>query len=183
MEGASPLSVDLPLDFERDFIWTWYRDCLLTKRAVDALRKNRVTGFETLPVTARFRQSLLEPPELFELRVTGWGGIAPLSSGVRLIKHCEHCGHLVYSGFKDATKLFDPGLWDGSDFFMIWPLPAFIFLTERAKNVIERAGLEGAIFVPAEKLPPTDGTLGPGRLSHWMPKERAHELGELYGIE
>ena len=178
------LSVDLPRDFERDFIWTWHSDCLLTKRAVDVLRKNRVTGFETLPITARFKQSLVKPPELFELRVIGWAGIAPLSSGVRLVEHCEHYGHLVYSGFKDPTKLFDPGLWDGSDFFMIWPLPRFIFLTQRAKSVIERAGLQGAIFVPVEKLSPTnDGTLSPGRLSHWMPKERAHELGELYGIE
>jgi len=150
------LSVDLPRDFERDFIWTWHSDCLLTKRAVDVLRKNRVTGFETLPITARFKQSLVKPPELFELRVIGWAGIAPLSSGVRLVEHCEHYGHLVYSGFKDPTKLFDPGLWDGSDFFMIWPLPRFIFLTERAKNVIERAGLEGAILVPAEKLPASE---------------------------
>jgi hypothetical protein len=178
------LSVDLPRDFERDFIWTWHSDCLLTKRAVSALRKNRVTGFETLPVTARFRQSLLDPPELFELRVTGWAGIAPLSSGVRLVEHCEHCGLLVYSNFKDATQLIDLKLWDGSDFFMIWPLPRFIFLTERAKNVIERAGLEGAIFVPAEKLPASEHRhLSPGRLSYWMSKERAHELDELYGIE
>ena len=67
---------------------------------------------------------------------------------------------------------------------MIWPLPRFIFLTERAKNVIERASLEGAIFLPVEKVPPTDDvTLSRGRLSHWMPRERAHELGELYGIE
>jgi hypothetical protein len=32
-------------------------------------------------------------------------------------------------------------LWDGSDFFMVWPLPRFIFVTEKAKNVVERAGL------------------------------------------
>jgi hypothetical protein len=94
------LSVDLPRDFERDFIWTWHSDCLLTKRAVNALKRNHVTGFETLPVTARFRQSLLDLPELFELRVTGWGGIAPLSSGIRLLEHCEHCGLLESSYFR-----------------------------------------------------------------------------------
>ena len=75
------------------------------------------------------------------------------------------------AGSKDVAKLFDPGLWDGSDFFMIWLLPRYIVLTERAKNVIERAGLEGAIFVPVEKLPPSKHRhLSPGRLSHWMSK-------------
>jgi hypothetical protein len=103
---------------------------------------------------------------------------------VRLVEHCEHCGLLTYSSFKDATKLIDLNLWDGSDFIMVWPLPRFIFVTERAKNVIERAGLEGAVFVPIEKLLPSKHRhLSPGRLSYWMPKERAHQLGELYGIE
>jgi hypothetical protein len=73
-------------------------------------------------------------------------------------------------------------LWDGSDFFMVWPLPRFIFLTDKAKQVIDSTELEGAIFVPVEKLPVTEHrTLGPGRLSYWMPKERAYELGGSMG--
>lgn len=177
------LSVDLPIDFERDFIWTWHSDCLVTKHAVEVFNENRLTGFETRPVTARFRQSLLDPPELFELCVTGWAGIAPLASGVRLIERCEYCGLLVYSNFRDPSKLIDPALWDGSDVFMVWPLPRFVLLSDRAKRVIERSDLEGAIYVPVEQLPVSDRTLGPGRLSYRMPKERAYELGGLYGIE
>ena len=64
---------------------------------------------------------------------------------------------------------------------MVWPLPRFIFITDRVRQLIEAHGLTGCRFVMPEELADMDG-FGPGRLSYWMPEKRARNLGEPLGI-
>jgi hypothetical protein len=52
-----------------------------------------------------------------------------------------------------------------------------------AAQIIRRERLTGIKLLPASEVRlRSGGTLGPGRLSHWMPEKRARELGEPLGI-
>jgi hypothetical protein len=164
-----------------DIVWTWSHSCLVQDRVLGLFRKAGLTGFEPRPVTARFKHSRAEkPPTLWELVVTGWAGMAPPESGVRLIEHCPTCKHCVYSGISDPLRFVNEEAWDGSDFFIVWPYPNCRFVTPRVKKLIEDEGLTGAVFVPLMSIK-ADG-FSPGRLSYWMPEARARELGEPLGI-
>ncbi|HXG59893.1 MAG TPA: hypothetical protein VNO22_00835 [Planctomycetota bacterium] len=69
----------------------------------------------------------------------------------------------------------DPSQWDGSDFFMIWPMPRYIFITEKVARLIQDEGWVGARIYPMEELKPCEG-FAPGKRSYSMPEERAQKL-------
>jgi hypothetical protein len=48
--------------------------------------------------------------------------------------------------------LIDPGQWDGSDFFTIWPLPKCIFVSARVTDVIRAECYQGVKLVPADEV-------------------------------
>jgi len=177
------LSIVLRGEGVEDFVWTWYSECLLQDHVLNLFRRSGFTGFEVKPVEARFRRpSEQEPPRLWELIVTGWGGMAPSESGIRLIEHCPSCGLLHYSAGTNPKRLIDVSQWDGNDFFMVWPLPGFMFVTDRVARVIRENRLGGAVLRQPGELD-LSGGFGPGRLSYWMPEQRARELGGSLGID
>jgi hypothetical protein len=159
-----------------DFVWTWMSDCLIKESVIEDLKREGCTGFQTRPVKVTVKGApRAKLPIYRELVVTGWGGEARPESGVKLLKTCPDCRLETYSGFKDARKLMDESKWDGSDFFIIWPLPKFIFVTEKVVQLIQEKGWVGARTYPLEdvKLQQVD-TLSPGPLSKWQ--ERAKKL-------
>jgi hypothetical protein len=177
-----PLSVLLVRTNVQDFVWTWYSECLIQDHVLDLFREEGLTGFDVKPVKARFKKKSTDiPPRLWEVVVTGWGGMAPEESGVRLKEICVGCGLSRYYGFHDGSLLINKDQWDGSDFFMVWPYPRFIFVTSRVGEVIKRHRLKGLQLIQPEALDRSDGA-GGGRLSYWMPDDRARELGEPLGI-
>jgi hypothetical protein len=179
------LAVVLPSLTVADFLWTWNSECLVQTHVVDLFRSEGITGFEVRPARARFENEPdLSPPELGELVVTGWGGVAPPESGVKLdeIASCRACGLLVYSSFTDPSRLVDKRQWDGSDVFVVWPLPKFVFVTRRVAQLIKAHELTGVSLEVPEQLRPSGSTISPGRLSYRMPEARARELGEHLGI-
>lgn len=195
------LSVRLTSTVVSDFVWTWHSECLIRDHVLAAFREQGFTGFDVRSVAARYKRrgdrrdpcddnpgvetrvaSQTEVPRLWELVVTGWGGAAPPESGVHLASTCDACGLLVYSGITDPQRLIDASQWDGSDFFMVWPLPLYIFVTDRVAEFIERRRFRGAQLRPLAELRRTTNGFGPGRLSLWMPDERARLLGEPLGI-
>ena len=180
------LSVALRGRGVEDFVWTWLSECLVQDRVLELFKASGFTGFDVKPVKAKFkRASAGDPPSLWELVVTGWAGMAPAETGIKLIEECRACGLLRYSGCPNPGRLIDAAQWDGSDFFMVWPLPKFIFISDRVAQMIRDRSLTGAVLKR-----PTDifsglasgCGFGPGRLSHWMPEERARELGGALGI-
>jgi hypothetical protein len=175
------LSVVLPGRRVEDFVWTWLSECLIQDQVLALFQTKGFTGFEAKPVSARFKKGADLPPTLWELVVTGWGGLAPETSGIRLRERCDACGFLGYSGLQAPAQLIDESQWDGRDFFMVWPLPVFILVTDRVWAAIRDAKFTGAFLKPVNELAVTDG-YSPGRLSYWMPEKRAHELGDSLGI-
>ncbi len=166
-----------------DFVWVETGECLLQDRVLEVFRQEGVTGFDVQPVKARFEKSKKMPPPLWELKVRGWSGMAKPESGIRLnkAKCCEACGKIRYTGLTNPSKLMDLSQWDGSDFFIIWPLPRYNFVTDRLKRIIERHHLTGAEFTAMRDLETTDG-FGPPRLRSIFPEEQAKRLGEPLGI-
>ena len=177
------LSVWLANGSVQDFVWTWYSECLIQDHVLKFLHAESLTGFEVKPVKAKFKRwRPEEPPTLWELVVTGWAGVAPPASGIKLVTHCNACGHSSYSSFTNPEALVDESQWDGSDFFMVWPLPGFIFISERAGQLIRDRGLTGCVLKRMEQVKCGADTVGGGRLSYWMPDAHAHELGDPLGI-
>jgi hypothetical protein len=82
--------------------------------------------------------------------------------------------------------LIDDQQWDGSDFFIVWPLPGYRFTIDRVARAIREHQFTGVQFTAPESLDFNGRlfpqTLSPGRLSWWMPEPRARELGEPLGI-
>ncbi len=172
---------DGPLE---DFVWTWYSECLVQDYTLDILRENGVTGFDVKPVKARYEKSSEKPPRLWEICMTGWGGMARPSSGIQLdkAKSCGICGFLAYTALVHPEQLIDEKKWDGSDLFIVWPMPRFIMCSSRVMQIIIDHRLAGVRFTPTHELKVENYNFSPGRLSYWMPEKRARELGEPLGI-
>lgn len=153
------------------------------EHVLELLHSEGVTGFATKPVTAQFEHEAdSTPPRLFELVVTGWGGVAPERSGIKLEERCPACGLLTYSAFRDPSQLIERSQWDGSDLFIVWPLPKFIFVTERVARIFRSNELTGATLQCPNELTARGGSISPGRFSYRMPEARAIELAAHLGI-
>jgi len=177
------LSVILAPSAVRDFVWTWTNDILVSQRVLDLFKKYRVTGFQPMPAKTSYPKTIrARPPKLFELVVTGWGGWAAPAAGVSLVESCPACGDKIYA-IAEPRRLIDPAAWDGSDLFVVWPLPGYRFASDRLANILRQEKVSGVELVPAPKLPTERGAhVGPATLTACMPEDRARELSQRFGI-
>jgi hypothetical protein len=167
----------------RDFTWSWSHDILVSERILDVFLKHRVTGYEIQPAELSYSErSRGKPPVMYELIVTGWAGMASSAAGLTLANSCPACNHRNYA-IAEPSRLIDPASWDGSDLFIVWPLPLFRFVSDRLANILRDERIAGAKLVPAPEISFKRGNLAtPGRLLNWMPASRAHALGDKLGI-
>jgi hypothetical protein len=177
------LSLKLPGGTVEDLVWTWYSECLIQDHVLHVLKAKGFSGFEVKPAMARFAKGEdKRPPRLWELIVTGWAGLAPPESGIKLLEHCQACHHFRYFGLTHPEKVLDVSKWDGSDFFIVWPLPNFRFITERVRQTIQEERWQGVRLQKQQDLQTSGTGFSPGRLSYSMPDSRARQLGEPLGI-
>jgi hypothetical protein len=148
-----------------------------------------VSGFEVVPAEVR----LMFPHErhqavFWQLWVTGWGGISSPESGIRQLEDPNRPGKLVYGPCTNLRAIIDPRQWDGSDFFFVWPLPAFWWITPKVVDILQQNKLKWFRLVPPEQLTTlkeetVDGiAFMPGRLRYYFDDERARLIGEPLGI-
>ena len=141
-----------------DFSTTTFADIVVSDHALRVLREEGLTGFEvrpTLITSSHGANGLGELPTMWEFIVTGWGGVANEESGISLREFCPSCRHVVYNGLASPRSLRVSD-WDGSSFFLVWPMTRYCFLDGRAREVLERHGLSGVSFREIEDLEPTD---------------------------
>ena len=171
-----------------DIVWTQDHDCLIQPHLLTLLNEKGFTGFETKPVekiVAGNRKVDARNLSLHELVVMGWAGDASADSGVHLLSYCPHCHLSKFSGVSDPLRLIDLAQWDGSDFFQVWPLPQFIFVTERVAKFLENGKYKGCRLIPLERFESLYGTLGPGLPAHFKTHQRFkyNEHGEIENWE
>jgi hypothetical protein len=95
-----------------DFTFSWLSDVLVSRRVLDIFAKHQVTGFEVKPAKISYPATIeARPPDLFELVVTGWGGLAAAAAGVKLIKSCPGCGKKTYM-IAEPSRLIDATAWE-----------------------------------------------------------------------
>jgi hypothetical protein len=176
-----PLKLIGPVEPFSDFEWSVYSDVFVRREIATSLKNSGFTGIHFDEVEY---YSTTETPfgrDALELRVQGWGGMAPQTSGVRVIEQCPCCNHQVFTTATNPKNLFDPEIWDGSDFFIIWPLPRYIFVTQRVRDMIQSEGWSGPRIRPIADLAELNdrfiaGTLSPGHLEDWFDKEKADQI-------
>lgn len=144
-----------------DFVWTHSGECMIRDHVLRAFRHAGFTGFDVarVEITKMRRRPRAkehdtieeEPPRLWELVVTGWAGEAAPESGIRMTYYCEGCGHTRYSNPRHPEHLLDPAQWDGSDFFLIWPI-GFIFITDRVAQFLRDKRYKGWRVVRPDEI-------------------------------
>lgn len=189
-------------------LWTCGAELLLSRRVIDALARERCTGYVVHPISVQFRDAAsgctpdhdiehqpaarVDEPHAtyFKVTVTGWAGVAGEASGVRLISKCDGCGRLEYSGIHSPEHLLQESAWDGSDFAMLWPMPLRIFVSARAKELLHDIADHSLRFRTPRSIYDDSATLRemgvdgytPGRLVDWMPCAVARERGLSLGL-
>jgi hypothetical protein len=176
-------SVILPASGVKDFTWTWGGDIFISQRVLDLFKKYRVTGFEVRPARTAYPKAIkAQPPQLFELVVTGWGGFAARGAGMTLVEWCPGCVYKRYA-IKEPSRAIDHTAWDGSDLFIVWPMPRFRFASNRLATILREERVSGVKLIPAAEVPIERGArLGPGSVAHHMPERRARELEARFDV-
>jgi hypothetical protein len=176
---SRPIKVIGPVRPATDFEWTVYGDVLLSSQVGKTLHEAGFSGFELRPAEILTSTETPVGREVFELSPNGWGGVAPVESGVRVLEKCPFCKRQVFSGYTNPARLFDLDAWDGSDFFVIWPLPRRIMVTGRVGELFLKSGYTGARVRPLGDLPrAVAGKLGPGHLADWFDGARLAEISQ-----
>lgn len=179
-----PLRVIGPVRPLTDVEWTVYGDMLVPREIALAFQSVEFSGFKVRPVELFTTTETPIGREVFEVQIAGWGGHAPLESGIRVLTECPVCKRRVYTGFSDSTKLFNFDSWDGSDFFVIWPMPRYIFVTGRVREYMLKERFTGVRFEPIDKLVPSglgrlassSSRFSPGHLRDWFDKDRVEQI-------
>lgn len=207
---SDPLRIEIPRTRVYECQWGAPGECIITDPVLSALRDKGITGFDVQTVEAnwRVRNRLPDPtkedlgdyrghisrkvaaglpaiPDLWELKVRGWGGFLPESTGVQLTDFCQGCGALTYSKWPTGQFRVDETKWDGSDIFMAWPIPLYILISDRLAQLIRSMRWKGARIIRLQEIPGADSisdTLSPGPLTSHMADHLARQRGEPRGL-
>jgi hypothetical protein len=164
---------------DEQMIWTWGGECLVHESLVAEFRAHGFSGFQLKPATVRFREGRISR-SYQEIVVVGWAGIAPPESGIHVVRQCPKCHWKAYSNLIDGEHLVDWSQWTGEDFFMVWPLPTFILITERVTNFLRRERVKSYSLKALYRT--RDGFSVP-RLSSFLPNDLARKYGKPLGLE
>jgi hypothetical protein len=171
---------------DADLIWTWpVRQFIIAHdRFVARMQAEGFSGYSLRPATVRFRDGFLSD-EYKRLLITAWGGLARPESGVRLQQACPSCLFKSYSPLSDPGELIDRNQWSGEDFFVVWPMPYFIFVTGRLAAFLRSSGLKSfrlQALVKDAGPPFGRSGFGVGSLGENMPMQLALKYGGPLGI-
>jgi hypothetical protein len=114
-----------------DVVWTRYvGPVLLSEELVNTLHTEGITGWSTYPVEMKGKNG--EPlPTYCGLVVLGRCGPATSDHGTRVMKEFPGGFFPVQRGLS-----FDESSWDGSDVFMPVGATAYVFVTDRFREII-----------------------------------------------
>ncbi len=160
---------------------------LISDRLLKMLVEIRATGYEAIPADVK----LLFPHHrndavFWQLVVTGWGGVASPSSGISKLDD-RMFGKEKYTHCIDPSKIVDRTAWDGSDFFLVWPMPFDTWVSPRIIDLLVRERIRHYVVTPAKninfaRLDDDPIGFGPLPLACYFPDFQAHKVGAPLGI-
>jgi len=171
-----------------DVIWCGHYPVLISNRLLEIFRSAQVNGFEVLPAEVRLMFPHDPKDAIFwQLTVNGWGGVARPESGIHRVVDPKKPASLEYSACSDPSAIIDPSQWDGSDFFFVWPLVNYWWITPRVVDILSRHKMKRFKLRRPDELTfseSSDAKVGfrAKRLRHYLPEPRASEIGKPLGI-
>ena len=82
-------------------------------------------------------------PTMYQLIVTGKGGVPDTDPPVEKLSHCDICGRTEYSFENPRSFEIDFSQWDGSDIFRFAaPYHGYTFITGRLADGFRSAGFK-----------------------------------------
>jgi hypothetical protein len=165
-------------------IWCSVEGLAIHEGLWDDFKAQGFTGYRTQPAEVRFKDGSISS-DYREFTVTGWAGIATAESGVTVKKSCPVCHWKTYSGITNYERLIDWGQWTGDDFFVVWPLPRFILITERVAQWLLNHEVKSYVLRSLDDFDHPSGKSGfsVARLSNFMPEDLAIMYGRSLGLE
>ena len=169
---------------DEKIIWAWISGCVLHKSILAEFEHHGFTGYRLRPATVRFRHGTVSD-QYEELVVIGSAGAARPESGIRPTKKCEICHTIRYSAPTDCSQIIDWDQWTGDDFFVVWPLPRNILITERVAELLLKLGVKSYRLGGFQDFHPVIWTTGilPLRLSNYLPADLVAKYGPPLGLE
>jgi len=169
---------------DEKIIWGWLNSVVVHESLLDEFERQGFTGYRVLPAMVRFRDGS-SSNEYREFVTTGWAGMASPDSGVQVDKSCLACRWKHYSPITNYEKLIDWNQWTGEDFFIVWPLPLHVLITERVAEWLQLQKVKSFRLKKLEDEDPFIAKYGftVGRLSHFLPEDLAIKYGRPLGLE
>jgi hypothetical protein len=167
-----------------DMIWSasFPKHCFISERLLGIFQEEKLTGFETAPATMNLVFEHEPADRVFhQLIFTGWGGVADPRSGI--VQIVDERSKYAYSEPKNRSLIFDQSQWDGSDFFLIFPLTGSRFISERVRQILGKLKIKRYECSEIAQLARGCPTLLPAPLRCYYTDERAKELGGKLGID
>ncbi len=167
---------------EETIIWA-LGDCVIHERLLAEFERQQFTGYRLQPATVRFRNGAISK-DYRQLVVTGWAGVARAESGIRLDKVCTGCSFKRYSQLVDPQQVVDWSQWTGEDFFIVWPAPRHLQITDRVAGFLKASAQRSfRLTTWADELKGVRLGFGVGKLSGYLPEDLALKYGRPLGLE
>ena len=169
---------------DEKMIWCWAFGTLVHEELLAEMEKLGFTGYRSRPATVSYRDGSVSTGYR-ELIVTGWAGVASPESGVRVAKSCPACRWKKYTAVTDYERLIDWTQWSGDDFFIVWPMPHWILITERVAQWLLSRDVKSFRLTSLDDWDHPVGASGftVGRLSNFLPEDLAVKYGRPLGLE
>lgn len=182
---VSPLFLQVKHDRrDEEMIWSWGDGYVVHEQLLAEFEQQGFKGYRTGPATVQFGDGSIS--DLYrEFIVTGWAGVAPPESGIRVVESCPGCYWKRYSPIANYEKLIDWSQWTGDDFFIVWPMPLLTLITSRVAQWLLSHNVKSFHLQGFEDRPPLITSLGftVGKLSEFLPEDLAIKYGGPLGIE
>ena len=170
--------------FEERMIWCMAFGTVVHESLLNEFSGQGFTGFRSEPSTVTFGDGTISA-NYHELIITGWAGVATPASGVRVINSCPACHWKKYYAIRNYENLIDWSQWTGDDFFIVWPMPHSILITERVAFWLLNREVKSFNLTSLDDLDNPTGRNGftVGRLSNFLPEDLAVKYGRQLDLE
>jgi hypothetical protein len=134
-----------------DFEWPALHTVLVRERVLEFFQEYKITGWQSAPVRIEGTRYLEYIPTMYQLLITGHGGVPVTNPPVEELSYCDACGRTEYKRGVVHSFQMDLSQWDGSDIFRFAaPYNGYVFVTQRLADGLRKVGFHNYELVTVE---------------------------------